>query len=57
MNTDSMTQFDTLSSETLVEIAGGKQMGMNPDHGGGSGGQSPTGGLSLNDIWNIIRRL
>ena len=56
MNTETIAEFGTLSSETLVDIVGGKQMGMHPDYGGGSGGQSPTGGLSLNDIWNFIRR-
>lgn len=56
MNTETITQFDTLYSEILVDIVGGKRLGMIPDYGGGSGGQPSTGGLTLNDIYNFIRR-
>ncbi len=56
MNTETIAQFDTLTPEALFDTVGGRKMGMHSEYGGGSGGQPATGGFTLNDIYNFIRR-
>lgn len=56
MNTETIVQFDTLTPEALFDTVGGRKMGMHSEYGGGSGGQPATGGFTLNDIYNFIRR-